>query len=64
LPADGILEVPGFGVGGDLPPTEVGPGDLVLIPPLCRQRITNIGQSDLVFLCVCIPGYRAEAYET
>ena len=58
-----ILEGKGRVEVGDLPPTEVGPGDLVLIPPLCRQRITNIGQSDLVFLCVCIPGFREEAYE-
>lgn len=28
----------------------VTPGDVVLIPPSCRQRIANIGQGDLVFL--------------
>lgn len=48
---------------GDLPPTEVGPGDVVLIPPLCPQRITNMGESDLIFLCICIPGFRPDAYE-
>ena len=58
-----ILEGRGRVEIGDLPPAEVGPGDLVLIPPLCRQRIANIRPSDLVFLCVCIPGFRAEAYE-
>jgi mannose-6-phosphate isomerase-like protein (cupin superfamily) len=53
----GLMEV------GDLPPTEVGPGDVVLIPPHCRQRITNIGESDLAFLCICIPGFQTDAYE-
>ncbi|MFN0020261.1 MAG: cupin domain-containing protein [Pirellulaceae bacterium] len=58
-----ILEGRGLMEVGDLPPTEVGPGDVILIPPLCRQRIKNIGESDLVFLCVCIPGFRSDAYE-
>jgi len=58
-----ILEGRGRMEVDDLPPADVGPGDVVLIPPLCRQRITNIGDSDLVFLCVCIPGFKMEAYE-
>src|SRR3979409_1743306 len=28
---------------GDLPPREMGAGDVAFIPPLCRQRITNLG---------------------
>jgi mannose-6-phosphate isomerase-like protein (cupin superfamily) len=48
---------------GDLPPQEVGPGDVVLIPPDCRQRITNTGQDDLVFLTVCTPRFTPESYE-
>ena len=58
-----ILEGRGRMEVGEMPPTEVGPGDVVLIPPLCRQRIMNVGDSDLVFLCVCIPGFTLEAYE-
>ena len=58
-----VLEGRGRMEVGDLPSTEVGPGDVVLIPPLCRQRITNFGDSDLVFLCFCIPGFRVEAYD-
>jgi len=58
-----ILEGRGRMEVGELPPTKVGPGDVVIIPPLCRQRITNLGEGDLVFLCVCIPGFQAEAYE-
>lgn len=48
---------------GELPAQEVGPGDVVLIPPGCRQRISNMGDEDLVFLAICSPRFRAEAYE-
>jgi mannose-6-phosphate isomerase-like protein (cupin superfamily) len=47
---------------GDLPPTEVSPGDVVLIPPGVRQRIENIGSGDLVFFCVCSPRFQAAHY--
>jgi mannose-6-phosphate isomerase-like protein (cupin superfamily) len=42
---------------------EVGPGDVVLIPPSCRQRISNIGGEDLIFLAICSPRFRPDAYE-
>jgi len=48
---------------GDLAPQEVGPGDAVLIPPSVRQRIANTGKDDLVFLAICTPRFRQEAYE-
>jgi mannose-6-phosphate isomerase-like protein (cupin superfamily) len=48
---------------GSLKPQKVGPGDVVLIPPECRQRITNDGNQDLVFLAICTPRFRQEAYE-
>ena len=48
---------------GDLPPQNVAPGDVVLIPPGCRQRITCLGGEDLVFLAICTPRFRPEAYE-
>jgi mannose-6-phosphate isomerase-like protein (cupin superfamily) len=48
---------------GDLPPHEVCAGDIVLIPPSCRQRITNTGDVDLIFLAICTPRFRIEAYE-
>lgn len=48
---------------GDLPAEEVGPGDVVLIPPGCRQRIACVGDEDLVFLAICTPRFRPEAYE-
>ena len=48
---------------GDLTPQDVQPGDVVLIPPLCRQRISNIGADDLVFLAICTPRFELKNYE-
>ena len=48
---------------GQIPPTEVAVGDVVLIPQMCPQRITNIGETDLVFLAICTPRFVDEAYE-
>jgi mannose-6-phosphate isomerase-like protein (cupin superfamily) len=53
----GIVEV------GELPPQEVTSGDVVLIPPMCRQRITNNGDQDLIFLAICTPRYSDDVYE-
>lgn len=53
----GMMEV------GKQPAQEVTAGDVVLIPPLCRQRITNIGHNDLIFLAICMPRFIQEAYE-
>jgi len=58
-----ILEGLGRVEIGDLHAREVGPGDVVLIPPLCPQRITNTGAGDLVFLAMCTPRFRPEVYE-
>jgi mannose-6-phosphate isomerase-like protein (cupin superfamily) len=48
---------------GNLPPQDVAPGDVVVIPSMCRQRITNIGREDLVFLAICTPRFSNESYE-
>lgn len=48
---------------GDLDPQTIGAGDAVLIPPMCRQRITSVGAEDLVFLAICSPRYRESNYE-
>lgn len=48
---------------GTMPPDEVSAGDVVLIPPMCRQRITNTGAVDLIFLAICTPRYTEAAYE-
>jgi len=53
----GLMEI------GDLEPIEVSQGDVVLIPPDTPQRITNTGDSDLIFYCVCIPPFRSSCYQ-
>ncbi|MBV1871377.1 MAG: cupin domain-containing protein [Gammaproteobacteria bacterium] len=40
----------------------VAAGDIVLIPPMCPQRIRNCGQEDLVFLAICSPRFMKENY--
>jgi len=57
LSGEGKVEV------GNLPAQTVAPGEVVLIPPGCRQRITSLGDEDLVFLAICTPRFRPEAYE-
>lgn len=47
---------------GDIPPTEVEPGDVVLIPAGVRQRIANTGNRDLIFYCVCTPPFEQARY--
>ena len=48
---------------GKLPPKNVKQGDVVLIPSMCRQRITNIGTEDLVFLALCTPRFEKRCYQ-
>jgi mannose-6-phosphate isomerase-like protein (cupin superfamily) len=47
-----------------LAPEEVGPGDIVVIPPGVKQRITNIGQVDLIFYCVCTLPFEPAKYQS
>jgi mannose-6-phosphate isomerase-like protein (cupin superfamily) len=58
-----ILEGRGRAEVGDRAPQDVVPGDVLLIPAACRQRITNTGAGDLVFLAVCTPRFVQQAYE-
>jgi mannose-6-phosphate isomerase-like protein (cupin superfamily) len=48
---------------GTLPPDLVAPGDMVYIPPGCPQRISNLGDTDLVFLALCTPRFVPDAHE-
>jgi mannose-6-phosphate isomerase-like protein (cupin superfamily) len=48
---------------GDCKSETVNPGDVVLIPPDVRQRITNTGPEDLVFLAICTPRFSEDRYE-
>lgn len=47
---------------GDMPSEDVGPGDVILIPAGVRQRIANVGNSDLIFYCVCTPPFNQNRY--
>lgn len=58
-----ILEGRGLVEVGDLPPQEIAAGDVVLIPPNCRQRISNTGRDSLLFLAICTPPFRPENYQ-
>ncbi len=53
---EGVIEMEGETLGN------VQPYDVIYIPAGRSQRITNTGKIDLVFLCVCLPGFQAESY--
>ncbi len=53
----GLVEV------AEQPPQQVSAGDVVIIPALCPQRITNVGTEDLVFLAICSPRFTESVYE-
>ena len=56
LQGEGLVEL------GDNPPQAVANGDTVLIPPDCPQKITNTGDTDLVFLALCTPRFDPSNY--
>ncbi len=57
-----ILEGVGRVEIGNLEPQEVSVGDVVIIPPEERQRISNIGEDDLIFLAICSPRFDETIY--
>ncbi len=57
LSGTGIVEI------GDNPARKVKANDVIVIPPLCRQRIHNSGNEDLIFLAICTPRFVPENYE-
>ena len=57
-----ITEGNGMVSVGTLQPTEVTAGDTVYIPAGTPQRITNIGNKDLVFYCICTPKFDQNCY--
>jgi mannose-6-phosphate isomerase-like protein (cupin superfamily) len=58
LQGEGRVEI------GEMPPRIVAPGDVVIIPPGIRQRITNTGSADLIFLAICSPRFTQDAYKS
>lgn len=57
LEGEGLVEV------GDLSPQSVSANDVVIIPASCSQKITNKGDSDLIFLAICTPRFKQQCYE-
>jgi mannose-6-phosphate isomerase-like protein (cupin superfamily) len=47
---------------GDLEASEVTEGDVVIIPPGVLQKITNNGNCDLIFYCMCTPAFTENCY--
>lgn len=47
-----------------IPPTEVEAGDLVVIPAGKHQSIENVGNTDLLFYCICTPPFNSNCYHT
>ena len=56
LEGEGIMHIDGE-------QAEVGPGQMVYIPPHAVQSIRNTGEADLKFLCIVDPAWRAEDEE-
>lgn len=57
-----ILEGIGLAEVGDDQSYPVVSGDAVVISPDIRQRITNTGHGDLLFLAVCTPRFENGQY--
>ncbi|MEE9422041.1 MAG: cupin domain-containing protein [Gammaproteobacteria bacterium] len=56
ITGEGKVEIEG------LEPTQVSPGDLVLIPPGTAQRITCTSPNELVFYAICSPRFTKDCY--
>jgi len=56
LSGSGLVEV------DDALPRKVAAGDVVIIKPMQKQRITNNGNEDLVFLALCTPRFEVSNY--
>jgi len=48
-------------IGQDAPRI-LSTNELVFIPPDTKQRIKNIGETDLIFLCFCVPSFSQNNY--
>ena len=57
-----ILEGEGTVYIGSASGQQVRQHDVVLIPPVTSQYIQNTGNTDLVFLAICSPGFTRENY--
>ena len=57
-----ILSGSGWVEVGELQGHQVNASDVVVIPAGTRQRISNHGKEDLVFLAICTPRFTKECY--
>ncbi len=57
-----ILQGKGRVEVGDDAPRNVTVGDIVNIPPMTRQRISNTDTEDLIFLAICSPRFQRQNY--
>lgn len=57
-----ILEGNGLAEIGDSFSKKMKAHQMIFIPPDTPQRITNTGEDDLVFLCICVPRFQQENY--
>jgi [ribosomal protein S5]-alanine N-acetyltransferase len=58
-----IIEGEGLAQVGDENAAPVLKGDVIVIPPGVKQRMTNTGKRDLIFLAVCTPRFVPENYQ-
>ena len=58
LRGQGLVEVGGAAAAA------VNAGDVVLIPPGTRQRISNTGEIDLELMAICSPRFSLENYHS
>ena len=58
LSGSGSVEV------GEERPVQVSAGDVVTIPAMVAQRITNLGETELVFLAICTPRFQPDCYQS
>ena len=47
---------------GGVPPAEIGPGDMVVVPAGCAQRVRNETDDDLIVHCLCTPRFTPDVY--
>jgi len=59
-----VLEGRGYAEVGESGPQMLATGDHLLIPAGAPQRISNQGDSDLIFLCICTPRFEWDNYQS
>jgi mannose-6-phosphate isomerase-like protein (cupin superfamily) len=59
-----IIQGTGLVTIGATAPQQVVPGDVVVIPSETSQQISNVGETDLVFYCICTPRFSPDCYES